>query len=450
MYDGEFVDLDGPAARPELRRAPRSEPALYRVRVELDGAAPAIWRRLDIRSDAPLDMVHQVIQAAFAWDDAHLHRFSLGGAPFDPGSQLFLNQLDVDDPDCDDVGFPDSAVRLDETIGEPGDVLRYVYDYGDFWELTLRLEAVIPSTATSPTSRLVDGERAAPPEDCGGLTDGDALERILTDASLFDAEAIITELRSPFFVLREAGIDRRLVDSVHRLRGTSVGEDLKARAQILATAPVILDPANLADHLVAYRWFLDRAADGALPLTSAGWLKPAVVAEAVKVIPEMGDWPVSHAREASCPPLRSFRERLQSMRLLRRFKGELTLTKAGIAARRDPQLLWDRLAAELAPATDDPYELQSTLLFLAYAGSTDNADLPFRELANALNELGWRHADGRRVEDYSLHHLPARSILVNVADGPVTPERRRRLSAGAAAVARAALRPTAWSSLTPR
>ena len=31
-------------------------------------------------------------------------------------------------------------MSLDETIQDPGDVLRYLYDYGDQWELRIRLE----------------------------------------------------------------------------------------------------------------------------------------------------------------------------------------------------------------------------------------------------------------------------------------------------------------------
>ena len=38
-------------ARPELRRAPRADVAIFRVRVDLDDASPPIWRRLDRTGD---------------------------------------------------------------------------------------------------------------------------------------------------------------------------------------------------------------------------------------------------------------------------------------------------------------------------------------------------------------------------------------------------------------
>ena len=161
-----------PAARPELRRPPLSGRRLLRVRGDLDGASPPIWRRLDLRSDLTLEVVHQVLQVAFDWTDSHLHRFSLGGRPFDPTAQLFLCPFDVDEGEEDDEGgIPAAEVRLDETLQELGDVLAYAYDYGDSWELTLRLEEVLPAREGTPPAVVVDGRRAAPPEDCGGLRD---------------------------------------------------------------------------------------------------------------------------------------------------------------------------------------------------------------------------------------------------------------------------------------
>lgn len=69
--------------RPDLRRPSRTDDVIFRVRVDLDHSAPPIWRRIDLRSDQTLDVLHQVLQVAFGWDDYHLHRFSLGGGPFD-------------------------------------------------------------------------------------------------------------------------------------------------------------------------------------------------------------------------------------------------------------------------------------------------------------------------------------------------------------------------------
>ena len=429
------------SARRDLRRMPRTDVAIFRVRVDLDNATPPIWRRLDLRSDLPLDVVHQVLQVSFDWTDSHLHRFSLGGGPFDRHSQLFLCPYDVEDRDFDgDEGVPASEVRLDETLQAPGNVLHYVYDYGDSWELTLRLEEILPAGSDSPTAAVVDGRRAAPPEDCGGITDAESLAEVLDDPSRFEPDQINEALRGPFFILREYGVDRRLVDLVHRLHYTRAGRGLADRMIRLISGPTMLGEAELTTYLRAHRWFLDRAKDGGIPLTSAGYLKPADVVTASEIVPAMGDWIGTNNREVHCAPLLDFRQTLQSMGLLRKHKGTLLLTRAGAAAQRDPAKLWDHLAMRLVPGGDDSFEGQATLLLLAYAGSSDNSELPLDQVAMALTELGWRHSDGAPVSGSSLYRVPAYDVLINISDHPTSWAKRHRISPAAATLARAALR----------
>lgn len=74
-------------------------------------------------------------------------------------------------------------MRLDETLQDPGDVLRYVNDYGDSWELILRLEEVLPAADDAPTAKCVDGHRAAPQEDCGGIATAEDLKEVLDDVA---------------------------------------------------------------------------------------------------------------------------------------------------------------------------------------------------------------------------------------------------------------------------
>jgi Plasmid pRiA4b ORF-3-like protein len=110
-----------PEPRPSLRKPRRRKPAILRVRVDLKYAKPPIWRRLDVRSNIGLDVFHQVLQSAFGWTDSHLHRFALGGSPFDQNSEMFLCPYDIEEGEDD--GTPAKDVMLDETLSEPGDVL---------------------------------------------------------------------------------------------------------------------------------------------------------------------------------------------------------------------------------------------------------------------------------------------------------------------------------------
>ena len=65
--------------KPPVRRRPRrAEPVTLRVRADLTGTKPPVWRRLELASDMFLDEVHEILQTAFGWTDSHLHRFGCG------------------------------------------------------------------------------------------------------------------------------------------------------------------------------------------------------------------------------------------------------------------------------------------------------------------------------------------------------------------------------------
>ena len=57
--------------------------SILEIRVELIGSEPAIRRQFELRGSLALSQVHQVLQAAFGWEDAHVQRF-VTSDPFAP------------------------------------------------------------------------------------------------------------------------------------------------------------------------------------------------------------------------------------------------------------------------------------------------------------------------------------------------------------------------------
>lgn len=426
--------------RPELRRPPLPGQHVFRVRVSLDDSDPVIWRRLDLRSDLPLNVVHQAIQSAYGWWDYHLNRFTLGGGPWDRHSQVFVCREDLQEADVEDDAVLDSLVRLDETIQGPGDVLHYAYDYGDSWELTIRLEEVRPLPPGSPSAVCVDGERAAPPEDCGHLLTEAELAEVLDDPAAFDFDEVNAALNQSYVGLADLGVTPALVDLVNRLRLTELGADVTARALDLGLHRPEPSDDDWRAALRAHQWFLERAGVDGIGLTAAGYLTPADVVAVAPLVPTVADWLRygKNNRESMLHPLLDFRQSLQRLGLLRKSKGRLLLTKAGRDARSDLVHLRGHLVGRIARIPDDPWTAQATLLILLFAATSADSELPLESVAAALRAFGWRTASGP-VQAQQLQWVEVLDVLRNVSDRPVDFKDRLRISPAAAALARAAL-----------
>lgn len=130
-------------------------PRYYDFEISLAGVEPKIWRRLQIRSTATFLDLHDAIQAACGWENDHLFAFRTKGRRNVAGLAL-------------DESEPDAAeVELSSFFNRHRTVL-YEYDFGDSWlhKLALRGATDVPE---SFHRRLLDGGRAFPPEDCGGM-----------------------------------------------------------------------------------------------------------------------------------------------------------------------------------------------------------------------------------------------------------------------------------------
>ncbi|MDS1114637.1 plasmid pRiA4b ORF-3 family protein [Gordonia westfalica] len=422
------------------RKEPLAETVVFRIRVDLDEAQPPIWRRLDVRSDVSLEDLHRIIQAAFGWLDYHLYRFALGGSPFDRRSELFLCPFDAQEGE--EVGTPVAEVRLDETLHEQGDALRYVYDYGDSWELTLLVESVREASEDTPWARCVDGRRAAPPEDCGGIADAKSLAEIVDDPAHFDIDEVNAALSDPILSLVDAGIAARLGHLLYRIQPFDESGALTASAGRLASSSTMGTGEQLEADLNPYLWFLRRARDEGFTLTSAGYLKPADVVAASKVLPTMKYFIGAKNREVQSTPVLYFRESLLRMGLLRKYKGCLLPTRPGTKLADDPQALADHLADRLLNQKMDRFTEDASLLMLFFAAASEPGDeMPLETIGALLTAYRWQGTDGRPIQKYDLYDLD--NGIYEFFEAVSPPERGLRgvtLSPTAIEIARRAIR----------
>ncbi len=278
--------------------------------------------------------------------------------------------------------------------------------------------------------------------DCGGLTDADELAEVLDDPTHFDVAEVNLALNDPYFLLRDGGVPPRLVELIYRLGHTEIGDDLATRLfSLMAPAPAPTRDEKAA-ALRAYLWFLDQAQGEGMELTAAGYLKPADVEAACQVLPTMRGWIGKNNREANAYPLLEFREMLQHLGLLRKYKGRLRLTRVGAKVAGDPDAVYNYLARKLVEERGDQFSDQAGLLVVAYAATTTDGSLSLDTVAEALGHLGWVDADRLPVGRTHLTHLKASpvDVLSNVGDSSGDWFRYDQIDPAAVALAREALR----------
>lgn len=427
----------------------------FRVRLDLHGAKPPVWRRLDLPGDLALAGLHDVIQTAMGWLDGHLHRFRAGR---DHRSPYFATAFDLEEGDD---GLLEVDVRLDQLVAEAGDELWYEYDFGDGWEHRLVVEEVLGEPPTAV--RCTAGRMACPPEDCGGMPgyqqlaewvrggyDDALLPESFDDAGhardwlppdwhpdhfdIDETNAALAVTASPSVPVTGELAD--LADELDRRASRRLREVLARPLSHESTEVTDAEAARLTE---TYRILLDVVGDG-VSLTGAGYLPPVVVEQFAERSGLTTWWIGKANREDLTPPVAAVHRAARALGLLSVRKGRLSPTAAVVRARQDPQALLRHIAGRLPLGTKEA-DRDAGWMALAVVGSGTSAPEWHGEIGALLFDLGWRSGYDRASRP------PARSATLDVLEhlaGAVRIPVHRLVDVdlSVAATARAAIRMT--------
>jgi len=128
------------------------------MKVSIKGAKPSIWRRFRVSGNITFYKLHRVLQEIMGWSNSHLYEFQLG-------------EMLIGEPDPEYGREIRSArrVKLNEILVKEMTRFIYIYDFGDGWQHEVTVDKILPSNEELRNPVCIEGERACPPEDCGGI-----------------------------------------------------------------------------------------------------------------------------------------------------------------------------------------------------------------------------------------------------------------------------------------
>ena len=128
------------------------------LKITLDDVKPAVLRRIELPINIRLDRLHLAIQAAMGWTNTHLYEIRAQDVGWGiPDRDWGDGPLDARKPNLGDVL---------EDVGTK--TLTYLYDFGDGWEHTVKVERLIDPEPGALYPRLIEASGRCPPEDIGG------------------------------------------------------------------------------------------------------------------------------------------------------------------------------------------------------------------------------------------------------------------------------------------
>lgn len=151
---------------------------IYQFKISLEEIKPKIWRRIQVPENYSFWDLHVAIQDAMGWLDCHLHQFH-------------VNNKRTMEPEF--IGIPDEfedynmpvlsgwKIFISDFFSLQNKKMLYEYDFGDGWNHNVFLEKILPKELNIKHPICLVGERACPPEDCGGSCGYENFLKIIKD-----------------------------------------------------------------------------------------------------------------------------------------------------------------------------------------------------------------------------------------------------------------------------
>ncbi|MHA1574562.1 MAG: plasmid pRiA4b ORF-3 family protein [Alphaproteobacteria bacterium] len=144
-------------------------PNVIKFRIELTESSPKIWREFLVEDGITFARFHEIVQIVMGWENCHLYSFERNRI-----------RIEMEEFNEDNDYLSAEKTKLKDFIKKEGEVIDYLYDFGDSWKHTILVQKIEKNKKTNP--KCLAGKMRCPPEDSGGLYSyEDYLERAKKD-----------------------------------------------------------------------------------------------------------------------------------------------------------------------------------------------------------------------------------------------------------------------------
>ncbi len=146
---------------------------IYQIYSKLEDTDLNIWRRFEVMDNITVARLAYILMTMYEMQASHLFAFEReelvglndnNNTPF-----IFKYELPCEDND-DPCTIDATSTTIKNLFNGKNNIIRFYYDFGDGWELSLVCEKVIYDSEISGKllPRVIDGEGYGIIEDCGG------------------------------------------------------------------------------------------------------------------------------------------------------------------------------------------------------------------------------------------------------------------------------------------
>jgi hypothetical protein len=153
---------------------------VYQLKLSMKGISPQIWRRIQVPEDSTFLDLHKAIQAVMKWDNYYLHEFKILN-PKTGKPEIISTEGDGYEYLDKELPVPEEKAKLSNYFTLENKDTLYTYNFGDNWQVEVLLEKILPRKKGIKYPICTAGERAAVPEDIGGVLGYQDMLEILRD-----------------------------------------------------------------------------------------------------------------------------------------------------------------------------------------------------------------------------------------------------------------------------